>query len=105
MDLYKVLDVRKNASVKTIKKAYHEKVLKHHPDKNPKADIHKFHEILAAYEISGGSRRKLSPQLGGSLAEAFPRRAVLLTVSHGRKPAEAGGSFGWKLGGSQQLHT
>lgn len=51
MDLYKVLDVRKNASVKTIKKAYHEKVLKHHPDKNPKADVHKFHEILAAYEI------------------------------------------------------
>jgi curved DNA-binding protein CbpA len=51
MDLYKVLDVRKNASVKTIKKAYHEKVLKHHPDKNPKADVRKFHEILAAYEI------------------------------------------------------
>lgn len=51
MDLYKVLDIRKNASVKTIKKAYHEKVLKFHPDKNPKADIHKFHEIQTAYEI------------------------------------------------------
>jgi DnaJ-class molecular chaperone len=51
MDLYKVLDIRKNASVKTIKKAYHEKALKFHPDKNPKADIHKFHEIQTAYEI------------------------------------------------------
>jgi len=51
MDLYKVLDIRKNASVKTIKKAYHEKALKFHPDKNPNADIHKFHEIQTAYEI------------------------------------------------------
>jgi DnaJ-class molecular chaperone len=51
MDFYKVLDIRKNASIKTIKKAYHEKALKYHPDKNPKADIHKFHEIQTAYEI------------------------------------------------------
>jgi len=51
MDLYKVLEIRKNASIKTIKKAYHEKALKYHPDKNPKSDIHKFHEIQTAYEI------------------------------------------------------
>jgi DnaJ-class molecular chaperone len=51
MDFYKVLDVRRNASVKTIKKAYHEKVLKYHPDKNPKGDVKKFHEVQTAYEI------------------------------------------------------
>jgi DnaJ-class molecular chaperone len=51
MDLYKVLDIKKNASIKTIKKAYHEKALKYHPDKNPQADVKKFHEIQTAYEI------------------------------------------------------
>jgi len=51
MDLYKVLDIKKNASIKTIKKAYHEKALKYHPNKNPNADVKKFHEIQTAYEI------------------------------------------------------
>jgi len=51
MDLYKVLNIKRNASIKTIKKAYHEKVLKCHPDKNPKADIKEFHEVQTAYEI------------------------------------------------------
>jgi len=62
MDLYKVLEVRKNASIKTIKKAYHEKALKFHPDKNPNnpnLDVKKFHEIQAAYDILSNEEERL----------------------------------------------
>jgi DnaJ-class molecular chaperone len=59
MDLYKVLEIRKNASVKTIKKAYHEKALKFHPDKNPNTDVKKFHEIQAAYDILSNPEERL----------------------------------------------
>lgn len=62
MDLYKVLEIRKNASIKTIKKAYHEKALKYHPDKNPNnpnLDVKKFHEIQAAYDILSNEEERL----------------------------------------------
>jgi len=62
MDLYKVLEVRKNASIKTIKKAYHEKALKYHPDKNPNnptANVKKFHEIQTAYDILSNEEERL----------------------------------------------
>jgi len=62
MDLYKVLEIRKNASIKTIKKAYHEKALKFHPDKNPNnpnLDVKKFHEIQAAYDILSNEEERL----------------------------------------------
>lgn len=62
MDLYKVLEVRKNASIKTIKKAYHEKALKYHPDKNPNnpnLDVKKFHEIQAAYDILSNEEERI----------------------------------------------
>jgi len=59
MDLYKILDVRKNASLKSIKKAYHEKALLFHPDKNPKADVKRFHEIQTAYEILSNDEERL----------------------------------------------
>ena len=51
MDLYKILEIRKNSSLKTIKKAYHLKALQYHPDKNKNVDIKKFHEIQTAYDI------------------------------------------------------
>jgi DnaJ-class molecular chaperone len=51
MDLYKILDIKKTASITTIKKAYRSLALKYHPDKNPHIDIKKFHEIQTAYDI------------------------------------------------------
>jgi len=58
MDLYKVLDIKRNASLKTITKAYREKALKYHPDKNPDVDIKKFHEIQTAYEILSDEEKR-----------------------------------------------
>ena len=58
MDLYKVLDIKRNASLKTITKAYREKALKYHPDKNPDVDIKKFHEIQTAYEILSDDEKR-----------------------------------------------
>jgi len=58
MDLYKILEIKKNASIKTIKKAYHEKALKYHPDKNHNCDIKKFHEIQTAYDILSDPEKK-----------------------------------------------
>ncbi len=52
-DYYEVLGVSKNATKEEIKKAYRQKALKYHPDKNPgdKEAENKFKEAAEAYEI------------------------------------------------------
>ncbi|MBS0010768.1 MAG: DnaJ domain-containing protein, partial [Bacteroidales bacterium] len=52
-DYYEVLDVSKDASKEEIKKAYRQKALKYHPDKNPgdKEAENKFKEAAEAYEV------------------------------------------------------
>lgn len=56
-DYYKMLGVTKNASEGELKKAYHKKALKYHPDKNrdPGAE-EKFKEIAEAYDVLSDSK-------------------------------------------------
>ena len=63
-DLYKVLGVAKNASQKTIKKAYYSLSQVHHPDK-PDGDAEKFKSIKNAYDIlSNPESRKFYDETG-----------------------------------------
>ena len=52
-DFYEVLGVAKTASAEEIKKAYRQKAIQYHPDKNPddKVAEEKFKEAAEAYEV------------------------------------------------------
>ncbi|CAG9317189.1 unnamed protein product [Blepharisma stoltei] len=60
-DLYKVLDVDKDANPTEIKKAYYKLARQYHPDKNlddPEVNNKKFQEISNAYDTLGNSDKK-----------------------------------------------
>ena len=55
-NLYKILEIDKNASQKDISKAYKKLAFKHHPDKGGTED--KFKEISEAYSVLSDSNKK-----------------------------------------------
>jgi len=66
-DYYEVLGVSKTASYEEIKKAYRQKAIQFHPDKNPgdKAAEEKFKEAAEAYEVLGNEdKRRRYDQFG-----------------------------------------
>jgi molecular chaperone DnaJ len=68
-DYYEVLGVQKNAAAEEIKKAYRQKAIQYHPDKNQgnKDAEEKFKEAAEAYDIlSDANKRARYDQLGHS---------------------------------------
>ncbi len=66
-DFYEILEVSKNATDEEIKKAYRQKALKFHPDRNPgdKSSEDKFKEAAEAYEVlSDADKRRRYDQFG-----------------------------------------
>jgi len=59
-DYYEVLGVSKTSSADEIKKAYRQKAIQYHPDKNPddKAAEEKFKEAAEAYEVLSNPEKK-----------------------------------------------
>jgi molecular chaperone DnaJ len=75
-DYYEVLGIPRRAAVDDIKKAYRQKALKHHPDRNPgnKEAEEMFKEAAEAYSVLGDpQKRSLYDQYGpdGLRGEAF----------------------------------
>src|SRR6185312_1869497 len=59
-DFYEILGVDRNASAEEIKKAYRQKALQHHPDRNPgnKESEEQFKEAAEAYEVLSDADKK-----------------------------------------------
>ena len=59
-DYYEVLEINRNASGVEIKKAFRQRAIKYHPDKNPgdKAAEDKFKEITEAYEVLSDAQKR-----------------------------------------------
>jgi len=94
-DYYEVLGVERNANADEIKKAYRQRALKYHPDRNPgdKASEESFKEATEAYEILTNAEKR-------SAYDRFGHAGV--DPSHG---AGAGGAGGFSFDLSDALRA
>ena len=83
-DYYAVLDIKRDASLSDIKRAYHEKAFLCHPDMAGEAGAGVFMLVQKAYEtLAGVGRRAYDMELTSrrSLAEGAPARHDMRFVS------------------------
>ncbi|CAE7230279.1 Dnajb5 [Symbiodinium pilosum] len=67
-DLYKILGVPRGAKADELKKAYRQKSLRYHPDKNPSPDAKfKFQKITEAYSILSDDKKRLKYDKSGDM--------------------------------------
>ena len=84
-DYYKILGVSKDSDLKTIKKAYHKKAIKYHPDKNKSPNAKSlFQEISEAYEVlSSPEKRKIYDNYGEDGLKNVCDHLVYLGINDG----------------------
>lgn len=86
MDPYKTLGVRRNASAKSITKAYRKLCLDHHPDRG--GDPTRFAEVQLAYEcLSDAARRKVYDETGNLGGPTVSEYAIVGSVLANILPA------------------
>ncbi|CAD5118226.1 DgyrCDS6948 [Dimorphilus gyrociliatus] len=91
-DLYKVLDVAKNASQDDIKKQYRKLAKKYHPDKNKEEGAEeKFKELSAAYEVIGDEDKRKDYDVDIRIQE-YDKRKAQERRSAGHKEGKFGNS-------------
>ena len=94
MDYYSILGIEKNANPKQIKKAYHKKAIKEHPDKG--GDAEKFKKIARAYEVlSDADKRNLYDQFGedGLKGTTFSQPTDIFSMFFGMQKKKEETSF------------
>lgn len=97
---YEILGVDKNTSDSDIKKAYHKKVMKYHPDKNAgdKAAEEKFKEINNAFDVLRDPQKKAAYDRFGDAAFAGGNGASAGTGGFGGGNPFGAGGFGGGAG-------
>jgi molecular chaperone DnaJ len=97
MDLYKILDVERNASADEIRKSYLKLSKKHHPDKG--GDPEHFKKIQKAYDVLSDVQARDFYNMTGSIPGEDDGRGPVMHEMPGGFPFDMGNIFGHMFGG------